>query len=237
MNLQSLNTDFNNILTEYQNTYQEYVKYLNTNSSDLNSISNSLFMGSTTLNNQSVTSVDDCKTACISNTSCSGATYNSDTNMCILSGGVGNIIKANNSTALVPGSIYYNYKLQTLNDQLIQLNQQMLKIAQSEMGQYSENSQEVENKEQTLQKNYQTLLQERNHIGETLKQFETANSAYNNGSIQLTSNYYSYIMWVLVAILLVMLFIKFTFINSQRGGSNKGYLKIFGLDKILSLNN
>ena len=192
-------------------------------------------MGATTLNNQNVTSIDDCKTNCMSNTSCTGATYNLDTNMCTLLSGTGNIIQANNSTALVPGSVYYNYKLKTLNEQLIQLTRQMLTIAQSEMSQYNQTSQEGVNKEEILQTNYQILLQERNHIGDTLKQFETANSAYENGSIQLTSNYYRYIIWVLVAVLLVLLFIKITVINPQRGGSNKSYLKMFGLDNIINI--
>jgi hypothetical protein len=225
MNLQSLTDNFNNILTEYQNTYQEYIKYLNTKSSDLNSLSNSLYMGSSILSNQTVTSVDDCKTNCMSNTSCSGATYNLDTNMCILSSGTGNIIKTPNSTALVSGSVYYNYKLQELNEKLIQLNHQMLTIAQSEMTQYSQNSQEAVNKEQQLKSNYETLLQERSHIGEMVKEFQTVNSAYDNGSIVLTSNYYSYIVWILVTVLLIFLFIKFTVINPQRGGSNTNYLK------------
>jgi hypothetical protein len=225
MNLQSLTDNFNNILTEYQNTYQEYVKYLNTKSSDLNSLSNSLYMGSSILSNQTVTSIDDCKTNCMSNTSCSGATYNLDTNMCILSSGTGNIIKTPNSTSLVSGSVYYNYKLQELNEKLIQLNHQMLTIAQSEMTQYSQNSQEAVNKEQQLKSNYETLLQERSHIGEMVKEFQTVNSAYDNGSIVLTSNYYSYIVWILVTVLLIFLFIKFTVINPQRGGSNTNYLK------------
>jgi hypothetical protein len=232
MNSQSNN--FNDILTEYQNTYKEYVDYLNTNSSDLKSLLNSSYNSSSVLNNQTVTSANDCKTNCMSNSLCSGATYNLDSNMCTLYSGIGNIINSTNSTSLVPGSVYYNYKLQELNEKLIQLNQKMLTIAESAMSQYNENSQKTLNKKQQLQTNYQTLLQERDHIGKILKEFQTVNSAYNNGSIILTSNYYKYILWILIIILLIFLLIKFTVINPQKGGSNINYLKILGISRLVN---
>jgi lipopolysaccharide export LptBFGC system permease protein LptF len=149
----------------------------------------------------------------------------------MLSSGTGNVVNAMNSTALVSDKIYYNNRLQELNKKLIELNNKMLTISQSEMSQYDENSQETMKKEQQLQYNYNKLMKERIHIEEIAKEFQTVDSAYNNGSITLTSHYYSYIVFIFVVLFLLFLLFKFTIFNPQRGGGSTSkkvsFMKIF----------
>jgi len=51
-------------------------------------------------------------------------------------------------------------------------------------------------------------------------EYETLNSALENGNINVTSNYYSYIALLIIAILLIFLFFNFYFTGSQSGGGN-----------------
>jgi hypothetical protein len=69
--------------------------------------------------------------------------------------------------------------------------------------------------------NYQTLIQERQEINEMVGQFETINAAYEDGNINVTSNYYSYIILIFVAIFLVFILIKLSLSVEQSGGGSE----------------
>jgi hypothetical protein len=76
-----------------------------------------------------------------------------------------------------------------------------------------------------MNNSYQRLAYERNQIEKISREYETLDRAVDNGSIILTSNYYSYISLFFTAILLILLFLKFSFTGSQSGGGNNiGYL-------------
>jgi NADH:ubiquinone oxidoreductase subunit 3 (subunit A) len=74
--------------------------------------------------------------------------------------------------------------------------------------------------ENELSVNYKMLSDERNQIEKITREYETINRAVENGNIIVTSNYYSYISLFLIAILLILLFFKFSFVGSQSGGGN-----------------
>jgi NADH:ubiquinone oxidoreductase subunit 3 (subunit A) len=156
--MNSLTDNFNTVLTQYQNTYQEYLQTFNPN-----------------------------------------AVQSPDVNK----------------------SAYYKDILKELNNQLLQMNDQMLVLSKNELKQYGENSQENHTNEQNLQKNYSILLSEREHIDKMVAEFETLNSAYNNGSLKVTSNYYSYILLFFVVLLLIFGYLWSFTIGKQLGGGTK----------------
>jgi hypothetical protein len=70
--------------------------------------------------------------------------------------------------------------------------------------------------------NYNTLAQEREEIARMIKEYETLNTAYDNGVVVVNSQYANYIVLLLVTILLIFLLIKFSITSSsQYGGSGK----------------
>jgi ATP-dependent Zn protease len=156
--MNSLTDNFNTVLTQYQNTYQEYLQTFNPN-----------------------------------------AVQSPDVNK----------------------SAYYKDILKELNNQLLQMNDQMLVLSKNELKQYGENSQENHTNEQNLQKNYSILLSEREHIDKMVAEFETLNSAYNNGSLKVTSNYYSYILLFFVVLLLIFGYLWSFTVGKQLGGGTK----------------
>jgi hypothetical protein len=201
--LQNLSNQFNSLLTQYTDTYQSYISIINSGSNSLTTVPDSSFVGESNLSVLNNSSIDDCQSSCTSNSSCSGATFNNNSNSCTLSSGTGNIVSTPQSTAIVQEALYYSYQLQQINSQLLNINQQIMSTTNSSYGHFQQTQQQNQQQEQALQNNYQTLLQERMQIDEMVMQFETINAAYENGNTNVTANYYSYIVLVLIAIFLI----------------------------------
>jgi len=221
--LKTLSTQFNSLITEYQNTYNDFVA--NINDTTLTNIDNSAFTGSSILNTNNNSSVDDCKKSCSSDTSCSGATFTTSNNTCILNSGTGNITNATESTAIVKKGMYYSYKLQKLNQQLMDINEEISNNMSESYSSYQDNLNKSEEQDSSLQQNYAVLTQEREEIEKMVKQFQTLDSAQENGDLNVTMYYYNYVFLLIIVILLIFLLIKFSFSGQQTGGGN--YLNIF----------
>lgn len=218
MSIQDISIQYNNTLTQYKNIYSQYISLLNSSNNNLITINNSSYTSPSTFNTIKNTTLQKCLSSCSSNKSCSGATFNSSNNTCSLSSGKGNIINASGYTAIVPQLLYYNNQLQQLNNQLISLNTQMQNIAISNKTEYQQTSTQNQEQNQILLQNYQTLMEQKDQLDLLVKENETAESAYNNSSLIVNSNYSSYIALLIISILLVFLLIKFSLIEKQVGG-------------------
>ena len=218
--LQNLSDQFNTLLTQYTDTYQDYINVLSSNDTSLTTVPNSSFNGQSNISVTNTSSVNNCQTSCASNTSCSGATFNNTSSSCTLNSGTGTIIPAQQSTAIVQQAMYYSYQLQNLNSQLMAINQQMTNISNSSYDKFQQTQQQTQQQGDTLKNNYKTLEEERIQIAEMVREFQTIDAAYENGNINLTSNYYSYIILLIVAIILIIILLKFSTSSEQRGGGN-----------------
>ena len=231
--LQNLSNQFNSLITQYTDTYQNYISVINSDDNSLTTVPNSSFSGQSNISVLNNSSINKCQNSCTSNKSCSGATFNNNSNSCTLSSGNGNIVSTSQSTAIVHQVLYYSYQLQNINSQLMGINKQMMTITNNNYGKFEQTQQQNQEQAQVLQSNYQTLTQEREQIDHMIRQFQTINAAYENGNINVTSNYYSYIILIFVAIFLVFILIKLSVSGEQRGGGSeasfsKNHLLIFG---------
>ena len=226
--IQTLSNQFNSLLTEYQSTYAEFMNTLNSNDTSLTTVENSAFTGSGTINTSLVSSISDCTTACSSNTSCTGATFTTNSNNnCTLSSGTGNIVNATNSTAIVQKGLYYSYQLQNLNQQLMDINQQINTAVNQSNTEYQNNLGQINESGQALQQNYVVLTGDRDRIDLMIREFETLNEAQQNSDINVTMNYYNYIVLLFVAIFLVCLLLRFSVPSDQVGGGRNSVGNIF----------
>lgn len=221
--MEILSNKFNSLLSQYQDTYQEFLNTINSNNNNLTTVSNSAFIGQSNVNIIQGSSVDNCLSSCKDNSSCSGATFDNNMNTCTLSSGTGNIISSDNQTAIVKQALYYSNQLKQLNNELLSLNNSMSQLANNNESSYTQTQQINTEKAEILEKNYKTLEQERSQIEELIRQYETLNSAYENGNINVTSNYYLYIMYLLIALFLLFLFLKMNVGGNQVGG---GHVKV-----------
>ena len=228
--LQTLSNQFNTLLTEYQNTYTEFMNVINSNDTNFTTVENSAFSGASIINTNTVSNINDCTTACSSNTSCSGATFitnSTNTNNCTLSSGSGNIVNLKNSTAIVQKGLYYSYQLQNLNQQLMDINQEITNTVNQSNTKHQNNLDQINKRGESLQKNYVVLSDEREHINLMIREFESINQAEENSDINVTMNYYNYIVLSFVAILLIFLLLRFSIPSEQSGGGRNTVSNIF----------
>lgn len=218
--MEILSTKFNSLLTQYQDTYQDFVNTISSDTNTLTSVNNSAFVGGNNINTIQNSSVNNCITSCTSTESCTGATFDNNQNTCTLSSGNGHIVSSQNQTAIVKQALYYSNQLKNINDQLISINNSMMHLAENNSDNYKQTQESNYEKSQILEQNYNTLEQERMQIETILREYETLNSAYENGNINVTSNYYSYIIYLLIAIFLIFLLFKFSLTEQQRGGGS-----------------
>lgn len=78
----------------------------------------------------------------------------------------------------------------------------------------------IHNQDDHLKQIYSDLMKERSSIKNAINQDNTLNTAYTDGTIYVTSKYYSYIALTFTAILLILLFLKFLASGQQTGGGN-----------------
>jgi hypothetical protein len=227
--LQNLSNEYNMLISQYQNTYQKYIDVINSDNKNFKTVDNSVFYGEKQINTLNNTNLNNCKTACSSNSSCSGATYNTSSNNCTLNSGTGNIVQAKNSKAIVKEAMYYSYQLQKLNAKLLDINKQMMQSSNNNYNEFQKSQQQNIEQENAMNNNYQTLTDERIEIERMVREFETLNGALENGNINVTSNYYSYIALLFITILLIFLFFKFSFTGKQSGGGNNNYHNVYNL--------
>jgi len=75
---------------------------------------------------------------------------------------------------------------------------------------------------QTLDQNYNTLLDERIKIKKLEKEYNTLNAVDKDTQITLTEHYSKYIVLIFVTILLVLLLLKYAITGGEQiGGGNK----------------
>ena len=218
--LQNLSNEYNMLITQYQTTYQKYIDVINSDNKNFKTVNDSSFYGEKQIDTLNNTSVANCQSACSSNASCSGATFNTSSNNCTLSSGSGNIVQTQKSKAIVKEAMYYSYQLQKLNAKLLDINKQMINSSNNNYNEFQKSQQQTIDQENAMNNNYQTLSEERIQIEKMIREYETLNRALENGNINVTSNYYSYIALLFITILLVMLFFKFSVTGSQSGGGN-----------------
>lgn len=225
--LQELSNKFNSLLVEYTDTYNKYIDTINSKDNSFTTIKDFSFSSDNIIETINNTDVDNCKTSCSSNTSCVGATFNNNTNSCTLSSGSnGSMVSTPESEAIVKQSMYYSYEMQKLNAELININKEIMTLTKNKYSEFQLSQKQIQDQDQAINQNNRTLEQEKMQINQMIRQYEMLNSAYEDGNINVTSKYYSYICLLFIAILLVFLFIKFSLTGEQSGGGSGNYYKI-----------
>jgi NADH:ubiquinone oxidoreductase subunit 3 (subunit A) len=219
--IDTLNNEFNILLTQYQDTYEKLINTIDSSNNELTLVPKSSFIGDSNLNTIQGTTADACLLSCSTTDSCSGATFDNNLSTCTLSSGNGYLINSSNQTAIVKQALNYTNELQQINNRLTEINVLMMENVKSNLNNYSQSQQQNNAKSEILNQNYNILIQERNQIKEMAKQYEALNSALENGNINVTSNYYSYILLLILVVFFIFIIIKFNITGQQRGGGMK----------------
>jgi len=254
LNLETLNSEYKNLLNSYQQASIDYINYLqqqSTNpcdrsnpSADANCwaiIQNQAFWGVSGISQTSVGSAEQCASACAATAECSGATFNPANNSCILRRGDGSPFPTEGSYAIVSKGKQLLQNLDNINNRLTGINQQITAIL--DQGKKINNEQlspVADSQQQDLLNNYYYLVQERVKIRKMLKNYQETEREIDEGNIVVTKNYYTYILLFALVIVVVFIIIKLSLPTKQSGGgkmtNNILYIIFFVILVLLLIN-
>ena len=109
------------------------------------------------------------------------------------------------------------------------LNQQIINMTNEHYKQYSKNTAQSQEQEVIMINNHNVLLKERKQLNIMLNQFQTLDTAYEDGNIMVNAGYMNYVIFLFIIIFLILLLFRFTFSSSQYGGSNSKTLNIYNI--------
>ena len=210
---------YNQVQSDYMN-YLQNLSLHGENASKLTTLINSTFWGAAGLLSSRVSGVEECSALCSKTPGCSGATYNITTNNnnnqnnCWIRSGDGMVIPGTNGEyAIIPELKKYLQALQTLNLQLIDVNNKIIVIFKTNEINFSIQDKERFFTYNLLKENYRKLEEERINISAKLIEHQTIEGKKTQTELVVTKNYYNYLV-LLFIVLLCFLILSKTVINS-----------------------
>ena len=226
LNLESLIMQYDTLLIQYNQVQSDYINYLQKNSSliqgeknsDLTTIQKSTFWGDDGILSSYVPNVEECSALCMATPGCSGATYNvTNTNQrnCWIRTGDGMVIAGTDEQyAIIPKIKNYLLTLQSINTQLIHVNNKIIIIFKTNENNFSLQDKERSEKFNLLKENYRKLEEEHLKISSKLIDDQTIEGKKKQTELIVTKNYYNYLV-LLFIVLLCFLILSKTIINSM----------------------
>ena len=215
LNLERLNIKYKNLLTEYELAVSNYVNYLKQEGTErvMSTIKGAAFWGTSSLSQQDSQSLEECKALCASTTGCGGATYNltNGKSKCMLRSGDGTIVSgSSNDTAIVPKETQLLSIVKNINEKLTQTNKQIQKLTKPAEKQFDIETGKRIISNNVLIEQYKDLIKERNQIESLLKEYQVLDEQQTEGNITISQNYYSFILLMIIAMLVIFLLYKFS---------------------------
>jgi len=226
LDLETLNVQYSNLLTQYEQAVANYTNLIQQQSTSNTTppfmdISNNAFWGTVDISSNIIPTVYQCKALCATTSGCSGATYNTTTQTCSLRSGEGSLVpSASNLVALIPEETYLLLNMQSINAQLIQINQEILNKTTAGETVFDSEYTERQTQAEELLKNYIMLTAEKNKINGMINDFENLNQEEINGNITISKNYYSFVLLLILSIALIVLLFMFSGSSSTNANTN-----------------
>lgn len=217
LKLQSLQSEFKLVMTQYQQAYANYISSLrsstgSTSNKTYATIPGSVFWGTTSLSEGTSPSAEDCTALCSANSSCTGATYNSDKQYCWVRGGQGDIsIGMDTDSAIIPELVQNTQVLKMLNQKLLDINKSMEETLGSMSSSENHDIADKDLKKGELTNIYNSLMEERRNINKMIDNSTAIEQSYNDNSIYVSQNNTTYTFWTLVALIIVVFTLKMQF--------------------------
>ena len=257
LDLETLTKNYQNLLIEYQQAVLNYINYVKeAQSSDINSaqsmvtIKGTAYWGTEGITQNNSNSLNECKASCIKTDGCIGATFNStdyEQPMCWLRSGISKVAAGKDGDyAIVNNAQYLLSIVEGLNEKLITINEKILTKQKDGQPLYDSNLQESQVQNSALVDKYKSLTADRDKISQLMNEYQTLDEQQNQGTIKINQNYYSYILLLGLAIVVIFILIKYTTSSgaiktsvvqtTREVGINANYI-VFGLIIIILIMN
>ncbi len=223
LNLESLSTQYKNLLVEYEQAVSNYVNYLKeeTSPQSMVTVKGSTFWGTNAITQNNSATLEECQASCSSTKNCTGATFNQTANaqpICWLRSGNGSIITgADSDYAIISKGLQLLSIIQNINQQLQSINKQI--ETQRNQGKPLYDSAKDKGKLQNVNliKQFINLTRERENIDKMIDDYQTLVQKQDEGSIIINKNYYSFILLFVLVILIIFILSKYTLGSSSSG--------------------
>ena len=222
LNIQSLESEFKNVLKQYE---QAHLDYLNISNIDYELTNNSIYATSNYYGGQTsynIHSIDECKALCSSDVNCNGATYDSGLKQCYSLQELGSVRHSTaNYTAMVKSNKpsedktkqreIINKKIDDLNTKLMIINQKISKELDNAIPDIQAELSLKNVDKNHLQTTYNKLLEDRALIKQRIGEYKQISSEYDDTKLYVNMENSQYVLWFIVALLALLYTIKFMF--------------------------
>lgn len=221
ISLQALEGRYSNKLTEYENAYATYISALqsqNSGSSSYVVLPGKTYMGTGTISESQNSSTTMCEASCGANALCTGASFNSTSKVCKLRSGNSLLTSgAVSDNAIITDVRQKLINLETINAQLIEINNQMKTLYNQMQPMITSQNASLTTNDSTLTSQYRALMEENLKIKKLMDEYKDIYSEYNEKSIATDQQNSSYYLWLIIAIIAIVLVIKFIFFPDAKG--------------------
>jgi NADH:ubiquinone oxidoreductase subunit 3 (subunit A) len=247
LSLETLQQEYSNALLNYQKASQTLINDLQKSSGKTNLITlpGTVNMGNgqdgwLNGNGQNVASGSECMALCENTPGCSGATYNSDTQNCIIrSGEVNAIPYKSNYTSYVEKSKVNLTNVQMWNNRLIDIIQQINSIVINETPYYEGQMQEQNTNTSSLKTDLAQLLEEQAYLNNAVQEYESNLNSRQETGLNTSQHYTQYIFYAVVLFFIIILFLKIVIFpkssGTQSGGGSSSVSKMSDILFLLGL--
>lgn len=219
--LQALEGQYRNKLTEYENAQATYISAMQSQNSGSNSyvvLPGQTYMGTGSISETPNSSTSMCEASCSANALCTGASFNSTSKVCKLRYGNSLLTPgATSDNAIITDVRQKLINLETINAQLIELNDQMTTLYTQIQPLATTQDTNLSTNDSTLISQYIALMDEKHKIKKLMDEYKDVYAEYNEKSISTDQQNSSYYLWLIIAIIAVILVFKFMFFPEAKG--------------------
>jgi hypothetical protein len=223
LTLESLEKEYENTMTLYQQAQTNYNSALNgvvgktTGSNVVTSngkryvlVPSKVFWGTGALEQKSVSTIDACVAMCSADTKCTGATFDSSAKSCWTRSGNAGLVSGNTTqTAIVSELVNAANTLDTLNNKLLGLLKKMNDINKTTtVNLQLKTDDSVSTNNIYLGKRFESLMADRENINNILKEYGEINVKNQDQTMYLYQNQSSYMLWSLLTIIFIIIVVK-----------------------------
>jgi len=223
LTLESLQIEYENTMTLYQQAQTNYNSALNgvvsgtTSSNVVTSngkryvlVPSKIFWGTGAIQQKTVSTIDDCVALCSTDSKCTGATFDSSAKSCwTRSGNAGLVTGTTTQTAIVSELVNAANTLDALNLKLVDLLKKMNDINKTTtIRLQTTTNNNISTNDLLLGTRYKSLMADRENINNILKEYGEINVKNQDQSMYLYQNQSSYMLWSLLTIIFIIIVVK-----------------------------
>ena len=205
---QTLQTEYEVILQQYQEAGKNYINSLQTSgttTTEYSALPGRTWWGTSSVSEGTVETQEECENMCINSDKCTGATFNPVKRYCWARTGDGSVsVGTDTDIALIPKQKATLIVMKGLNDKLLSINEQITTELNNMDPEVQKLSQEKNTQTINLNKSYQSLLEQKSEMEKQLQDYYSIEEENQNQSLYVNEQNVSIRFWALITCLILL---------------------------------